>query len=210
MGANGARLAAAVLLMTMLALSAPGPAAAARPLRRMAQYTNSLAGPSQDTDKDMALASTVVAESRSQGNTLGIAHDRTTQVAIASDAHPGPLARGSADELTFHAGASGELPMAAYGPIAISRSDSGAIAVAAAEAMPLAHPAGTPGTAQTTTLSAFDYPPPKLSGGPPIGSSVTTGALNPSNSFGISGSGDGPHAIASAGEAVASSFSEHD
>jgi hypothetical protein len=185
-------------------------AAAARPLRRLEQYTGSIAGPTRDKDTEMALASTIVAESRSQSSTLGVAHDRTTQVAVAGDGLPGPLARGATEDLAFHSGVVGELPLAAYGPLAASRTDGGAVAVAASEAMSFTHPAGTPGTAHTSTLSAFHYPPPKHDGGPPIGASITAGALRPSGSFGITGNGDGPHAIASAGDAVASAFSEHE
>jgi hypothetical protein len=94
--------------------------------------------------------------------------------------------------------------------VALSKVDTEtAVTVAASNAMPLAQPEGTPGTSRGVTLRTFN---PTSATGVGAKKDVIVGAsigmaLLPAGSFSQSDTGDGPHAISSAGQAVASSFS---
>jgi hypothetical protein len=105
-------------------------------------------------------------------------------------------------------GPAAQVSAAIFSTVALSVTDQGAVASAAADAMPLAYPKGTPGAAQGTTLKTFAPFTVKGAGVKHDAMGFSAGfALLPSTALGISDVGDGPNAVAAAGAAVATSFS---
>ena len=182
----------------------PPPRPAAADARLLRQYIDSLTGSGVDKSTQV-LAATDNAEARALSLAPGFAHMEATIGALASYVFPGPQNKASTPDINQ---VIGEFPAAAFAPVAASATDQGAVAVAASSGMLLAQPRGTPGTARGSTLKTYD-PPDMLGVGKSHRVMTLSAALSlpPAGSFSQSDRGDGPHAIASAGEAVASSFS---
>jgi hypothetical protein len=188
------------------------PAASHAGARELRQLINTRA--SRGTRKPaLAVAITPFAQAVAHISAAGLQHNEATIKSVANEAFPRSGAR-VATRTSFHAGGDAEAGIAAFGPISLSQTDTGAIAASAADSMPLAMPKGTPGAARGNTLAVFE---PQDSGhGPGAAGTglVMTGSLGvtgrPSNSFAMSEMGDGPNAISQAGDATASAFSSRD
>jgi len=184
-----------------------GGATAARALR---QVTDSLVG-MRVNKSNLIVAATQNAESVSDEEATGIAVSESSLAAVASQTFPSSMSRVSTPNLYHHDGVR-ELPAATFRTVAVSTTTGGAAAVAAPESMALAAKAGTPGTARGSTMRTFDPdPPPRGLGRQGLVQTASVGLTDrPSGAFTISAMGDGPHAIAQAGEAVASAYSSKD
>jgi hypothetical protein len=179
------------------------------PAARLLRQANSFGA--QGLDKSAILkgfSQTDNAEALAQSVSLGFAVNEITVGAFATAAGGGavgPLGDAATGDVFERSGAAPSI--AAFGAAAVSSTPGGATAVAAADSMPLAAPSGTPGTARGTTLASFD--PVTLSGGGKLKNVMTSsvGTTNPAaGAFAQSDQGDGPHALASAGDAVASAY----
>lgn len=185
---------------------APGGAAPIAPLRRLSQTTDSFVG--RGINKDDMLkgySATDYAEALSQARSLGIDHNEATVRSISAALLPGPLSKSGTDDVFLQAGAAFLRPsITAFGPMAETDTQGGATAVAAPQAMPQA----SADTAMSTTANGFT---PTLARGAGTRHDVMTASVGtnllPAGSFGESEQGDGPYAIAAAGDAVASSMS---
>jgi hypothetical protein len=127
-------------------------------VRALRQWTDSKTGLS--TTKPIRTAVTLNAEANSQPNTVGVHQLEATQAALSSVHYPGAMSRvatrDAGSPAMLQAGGSTELPIAAWGTVAVSSTINGATAIAGSEAMPLAVPAGTPGASRGTTMTSFN------------------------------------------------------
>ncbi|GBF98991.1 hypothetical protein Rsub_11795 [Raphidocelis subcapitata] len=196
-----------VVALLLILLSAP-PAGAARQLRQVINTRTSRGV----RKPPLAVAIALKAQAVAHISGSGLQHNEATVKSIANDNFPRAGAR-VATHTSFHAGGEVEAGIAAFGPVSLSQTDTGALAASAADSMPLAMPEGTPGAARGNTLEVFVPQDAHGSGGGGSGL-VMTASLGvtgrPSNAFAMSEMGDGPHAIAQAGEATASAFSSRD
>jgi len=170
------------------------------------------------TDKSkMVFAGTDYAESRSQANTVSLAQNEATVAAVGSEGrYPGAAARtasntySNGNSISQNGGVAPELPVAAFRTAAVATTDTAntAAAVSASEAMLLSFPANTPGTARGSQWTTFTPDIPQGIGATKQvqTASISTGALLPNNALSISDMGNGPNAVAMAGNAVASSY----
>ncbi|GBF98002.1 hypothetical protein Rsub_11113 [Raphidocelis subcapitata] len=184
-------------------------AEAARPLRTLRQVVDSFTG-ANNPRPGMTYASTDYAEARSQAKTVGVVQLEAGVAGIAADKLPGSQSRAATQNTNLQGGSATEISVANFGPVAVSQTDTlVATAIAASDTMPLAKPYNTPGAARSSYLTTFDaqVEPSGLGNQKNVQTaSIGAGGLQASNSFGISDVGDGPHAIASANEAVANSY----
>jgi hypothetical protein len=180
------------------------PAAAAA--RRLRQATETLTG--LEIDKSyLAAAITPKAQAVSSTSGTGIAHDKSTTQAVASDHFQRTLTR-VATKSSFHAGGDAEAGIAAFGPVALSSTDTtAAVAASLSKAMPLAMDAEDRGASRGNTLEVFEPQTAKGLGATGLVATASVGVTDrPSNAFSMSDIGDGPHAVAHAGEATASAW----
>jgi hypothetical protein len=149
------------------------------------------------------------AEAVTNARSVGVMSNEMTRSALASTRFPGPMGRVSTNDIYQQIG-SAELPIAAWGATAESSTQGGAAAVAASNAMQLALPPG-PGAARGTTMSTQD---PKAPHGAGKTKNVMLAAVGttdrPAGAFSMVDLGDGPHAVAQAGEANSVSFASAD
>ena len=162
-----------------------------------------------ETDKSRyQVARTVNAQALSTTSAV-VQQNEITAAAVAQGRwYPGPESKISTSVTSptqsdqFGQQGAVELPAAAWGRAAVADTTNGALAIAASDAMPLSQPDGTPGAARAVTMPVMNPTMPRLRG--------TTAALGvnylPSNAYGMSELGDGPNAVAHAGEAVAASM----
>jgi hypothetical protein len=173
--------------------------------RRLRQTTETLTG--LDIDKShLAAAITTQAQAVSSTTSSGIAHDKATTRAVA-DGVPRTLTRVA----TKSGGA--DSGIAAFGPVALSNIDtSPVLAASLSKAMPLATTANSKqGASRGNTLPVPEAPAAKVTKAEPLGTQAAVGVTErASNAFSMSEMGDGPHAIAHAGEAVTSSWAGKD
>ena len=123
------------------------------------------------------------------------------------------MGRTATADTAAHQGAV-ELPIAAFGPVAGAVTDTGHGALAASGALPLAAPAGARDVARSRAhlLMTTDPTSPLRGAGrrgavdlQSVGANLPAGGA-----FSMSEMGDGAHAIAHAGEAVAVAYSSRD
>jgi hypothetical protein len=160
----------------------------------------------------LAAAITPKAQAISAGTGGGVAsHDKSTIQAIATDRYPRVLTR-VATRSAFRNGGDAEAGIAAFGPVALSNTDTNAaLSVSLSKAMPLATAEGTPGSSRGNTLPVFAPLTSKGLGKTGLVATASVGTTDkPSDAFSMSEMGDGPHAISHAGEAVASSWAGKD
>lgn len=186
-----------------------------RPLRSLRQVVDSFTG-ANNPRVGMTFASTDYAEARSQAKTVGVTQLEAGVAAVSATKLPGAQSMASTTNFGSEPGVSNkggpapEISVANFGPVAVAQTDTQfATAIAASDTMPLAKPYGTPGAARSSYLTTFDaqVEPSGVGNQKNVQvASIGAGGLLPSNSFGISDVGDGPHAIASANEAVSNSY----
>lgn len=195
----------------------PSPPAAAAPAaadaRLLRQYTDSFTGAGVDSSQFvLAATDTGMAEARSAAVAPGFAHMEPLIASLAAYILPGPQSKATTQDTSLTSPGismtTGENAGAAFGTVAGAATDQGAFAVAASTAMPLAAPRGTPGTSRGSTLKTFD-PTDVRGAGKSHAVMVKSIGMNllPAGSFANSDRGDGPYAISSAGQAVASAYS---
>lgn len=135
-------------------------------------------------------------------------------MAISAARFPGPLGRDATDSTYIQLGTH-EMSVDAFGPVAISQTQGGAVAFAMSEAMPFVQQ-GTRfqprrGTDEAVLKAAHGEtvhtmePHPVWPAKIPVFHSIGAARL-PTNALGQSQLGDGPNAVASAGNAVAASY----
>jgi hypothetical protein len=198
-----------------------GPAAAGRSLR---QYTDTRTGQAIDKSR-MVLSNTIWASTLSITSSRTVANDATTKRAVAATTTDGKLP-GSTIAATFDyqlERGDVEPSGAAFRASSVSMTDTEkAYASSQPDGMPLALPDtyknGRPiaGVSTGSTLAGFDPNPVvparandvRQHGTPSVASIGLP--LPASRSFAISDNGDGPHAMSTANEAVATSWSSSD
>jgi hypothetical protein len=156
-----------------------------------------------------ATAGANMAEARSQSNIVAIQHRDITLAALSSDWYPGPQTSQATPDLMQRTGPATEVPIAAFRTAAVSTTVNGAVAVAAPDSMPFS-PRNAPGAARSAVYQTFDPADGVRAAATDkmelIRAASVGSALPPSNAFSISAMGDGPNAVASANEAVATAF----
>jgi len=159
----------------------------------------------------LKMAATLNTEAISSPMSMGIAHSEASLVSSASQTYPAAMSRVTTHDLDQQLGAQ-EMPVAVFGTVALAATEGGALAASASEAMVLAYDEGTPATSRGSTRAIFEPRPVAKGVGKQHKVQVRSIGItnNPSGAFGISDEGDGPHAIAQGGEAVASAYSSKD
>ncbi|GBF97460.1 hypothetical protein Rsub_10383 [Raphidocelis subcapitata] len=198
--------AAAVPLLLLLQLFAGADAA-----RQLRQTTDALTSSTGIDRSRLSVAITLNAQAVTEAKSAGVQHNEASVASIAADRMPAAMSKTATSGGLFQMGGFGEAGIAAFGPVAVAATDQGFLAASAPNSMLLATDKGTPGTARGNTLPVFE---PQNAPGVGKSKMVQTASVGhnhlPANSFSMSEMGDGPHAIAQAGDAVSGSYSSKD